>query len=193
MSPGPDLALVIKNCLGGNFRSGFVTAAGIASALLIHVSYCMFGVALVISESPTLFLIIKFLGAAYLFYLGISLLRDSSRVSLDSGQKGPIAERYRSLYFSGLLCNLLNPKATLFVLSLFTQLLDPATSLAGKAYMGLVIGLVTLGWFAFISHFLTYKKFRSLFFTLQPFISKFLGLCLCFLALSILVSSGMNS
>ena len=74
MSPGPDFAIVTKNCLTGTFRTGVLTALGVSFALLVHVTYCLFGIALLIAETPALFLGLKYLGAAYLLYLGIRML-----------------------------------------------------------------------------------------------------------------------
>ena len=77
ISPGPDFAMVMRNCLSaGTFRAGFLTALGIACALYFHVTYCLLGIALVIQESPVLFHLLKYLGAAYLFYLGIMMLKE---------------------------------------------------------------------------------------------------------------------
>ena len=63
MSPGPDFAIVVKNCLRGKFREGFWTSLGVGAALMIHVSYCILGVAWVIYESPFVFHLIKYAGA----------------------------------------------------------------------------------------------------------------------------------
>lgn len=71
ISPGPDFAMVIKNSLLYSRRAGIYTALGVSVSLLIHAVYCILGLALVISRSLLAFSIIKYLGAAYLIYIGI--------------------------------------------------------------------------------------------------------------------------
>lgn len=76
ISPGPDFAMVVRNSLGARWKSGFLTALGVAAALIIHISYCLFGIGLIIQESPFIFNLIKYAGATYLFYLGVCLLKE---------------------------------------------------------------------------------------------------------------------
>lgn len=74
MSPGPDMIVVIKNSLLSR-RLGIFTALGIASAIFIHVGYCIAGVGVIISQSIILFSIVKVLGALYILYIAYQLLR----------------------------------------------------------------------------------------------------------------------
>lgn len=185
MSPGPDFAIVTKSCLTGNFRSGFLTSLGVASAIFIHVSYCIFGIALVIQESPTLFHVIKYIGAAYLFYLGIMLLKE--KISPEGSLKDANAEikRKHNPFLSGFLCNLLNPKATLFVLSIFSQFIDPNMNLLGKALMGSIFAVVVFVWFIFLSYLITHRLLQRHFARFQMVITKVMGIILCILAVCV--------
>lgn len=187
MSPGPDFAVVTKNCLSGNFRNGFLSALGVACALMIHLTYCIFGIALIIAESPSLFYILKYLGAGYLFYLGVILLKD--KVGPEGTSKKAQIQKGRKSFMSGFFCNLLNPKCTLFMLSLFTQFIDPGMSLFEKAIFGAVILFVSLGWFIFLSFLITHHLFRKHFARFQLAISKTMGVMLCLLALYVAVST----
>jgi RhtB (resistance to homoserine/threonine) family protein len=188
MSPGPDFAVVTKNAISGDFRKGLLCSLGVAAALVIHLTYCVFGIAFVILESPTLFYALKYLGAAYLFYLGIQLLRERRSVAL---AKEPLPHQKRGAPFvSGFLCNLLNPKCTLFMLSLFTQFIDPQSTLFEKALFGLVILAMTFGWFVFLSFLITHRYFQRHFARFQFAICKVMGVGLCLLALYVaLISS----
>ncbi len=69
-SPGPDLALVLKNSLESGRKAGIYSALGIALGIAVHVSYSVLGLAVLISKSILLFNIIKLIGAAYLIYIG---------------------------------------------------------------------------------------------------------------------------
>ncbi len=180
MSPGPDFAVVTKNCLSGHFRNGFLSALGISCALLIHLTYCVLGIALIIAESPSLFYTLKYLGAGYLIYLGIMLLKD--KTGPEGVPKKIQAHIGRRAFISGFFCNLLNPKCTLFLLSLFTQFIDPSMSLFEKAIFGGVIFSVTLGWFVFLSFLMTHHRLQKHFGRFQVIISKVMGVMLCLLA-----------
>ncbi len=179
MSPGPDFALVTKNSLSGSFRSGFLTTLGIFAALFIHITYCVLGIALIISQSPLIFNIIKYLGAAYLFYLGIMLLKEKSSPS-KSPSKHPQKNRP---FLSGFLCNLLNPKATLFILSLFTQFIDPMMPFWSKFALGSIIAFMALLWFTLLTYLITHSYLNKHFAKFQAIITKVMGVVLCLLSL----------
>lgn len=186
MSPGPDFAVVTRNCLSGTFRVGFLTSLGVACALLVHVTYCLFGIAFLIAETPLLFTSLKYLGAAYLFYLGIRMLIEKN-TSPEGSVHDSVAKppRKRQAFLSGFLCNLLNPKATLFVLSLFTQFIDPSASLLEKFRLGSVIAIVVFIWFVFLSYLITHRLLQKHFARFQFLITKVMGVVLCFLAISV--------
>lgn len=190
MSPGPDFAIVTKNCLtAGTFRAGFLTALGVATAVLVHVSYCLFGLAIVIQESPTIFLILKYLGAAYLFYLGVILLKE--KISPEGSPKLANAQikKKHNPFLSGFLCNMLNPKCTLFVLSLFTQFIDPSMNFLGKALMGSMFALIVFVWFVLLSYLITHRLLQKHFARFQLVITKAMGVILCCLAIYVAVFS----
>jgi RhtB (resistance to homoserine/threonine) family protein len=190
ISPGPDFAIVTKNCLSARtFRAGFLTALGVASAVLIHVTYCLFGLAIVIQESPTLFNILKYLGAGYLFYLGVMLLKE--KTSPEGSPKLADAElkKKHKPFISGFLCNLLNPKCTLFVLSLFTQFIDPSMNFLGKALMGSIFAVIVFVWFVLLSYLITHRLLQKHFARFQLIITKSMGVILCCLAIYVAVFS----
>ena len=81
VTPGPDFVIVARNSLKYNRRSGILTALGVATAVWIHVLYTLAGIGFLLSKSIILFSIVKMLGAAYLVYLGISCLRNSSSIT----------------------------------------------------------------------------------------------------------------
>ena len=121
MLPGPDFAIVTKNTLLHSRRSGIFTSFGIGSAILIHMTYCALGLAIVIYNSIILFNIIKYIGSAYLIYLGItSLLSKVPEKILTKENKIKKADLSGFISFrQGFLCNLLNPKATLSKIKYF--------------------------------------------------------------------------
>ena len=89
ISPGPDFAMVTKNSLLYSRKHGVYCALGISMSLLIHTVYCVLGLAVIISKSLLAFTVIKYLGAAYLTYIGVkSLLAKREQITPDSKQSG---------------------------------------------------------------------------------------------------------
>ncbi len=185
ISPGPDFAIVTRNCISGTFRSGCLTALGVSCALLVHMTYCLFGIAIVIQESPVLFHLLKYLGAGYLFYLGILILKEKiSPEGSPTTAQATIKKKHKP-FLSGFLCNLLNPKATLFILSLFTQFIDPTMSFFAKAFLGSIFAFVVFIWFVLLSYLITHRLLQKHFAKFQLVITKAMGIILCFLALCV--------
>lgn len=131
ISPGADFAMVVRNsCLYGR-TTGLLAAAGVAAGVLVHVTYTMLGVGLLIASSTVLFTAIKLAGAAYLVYIGVRTFFARNDLAVDLESK-PGLSRLGALR-TGFLTNALNPKTTLFVVSTFTQVVGPDTGLWRQA------------------------------------------------------------
>ncbi|MCO8164773.1 LysE family transporter [Pseudomonas sp. 21LCFQ010] len=148
ISPGPDFAMVTRNSLMLSRRAGVFTALGIGLGVLVHVSYTLVGVGLLIQQSLWLFNAIKLAGAAYLIYLGVKmLLAKPGAVATAAAASMSDAMALRT----GLLTNALNPKTTIFIVSLFMQVVRPDTSLATQIGYGAFISLAHMAWFALVA------------------------------------------
>jgi RhtB (resistance to homoserine/threonine) family protein len=178
ITPGPDFAIVTKNALVYPRRVALFTAWGIASGIAIHSTYCIFGLAWVIADSPTLFNTVKYLGAAYLIYLGVKIWwphKQQPQTSADGAiALAPSISVWQG-FKEGFLCNLLNPKATLFMLGLFTLAIKPLTPWWERAFYGIWIVLVTLLWFLFVATIITNPHVRAKIWRLQPMAVKVMG------------------
>lgn len=138
VSPGSDFALTLRNSLVYSRQAGIYTAIAVRAGNLVHTTYSIVGIGAIISRSILLFNVLKWLGAVYLFYIGIKSLRAKKQSYQVSSQK-QTKDISRCLAFRiGLLANLLNPKATLFYL-VFTQIIHPATPLAAQVVIALSI------------------------------------------------------
>ena len=147
LSPGPDFFLVVKNAARYSRRAALMTAMGVNCAVATHMAYCVAGLAVVITTTPWLFMLLKYAGAAYLIWIGIQALRahGGSKLDLKNVAQEPVT--LGKAFLQGYLCNLLNPKATLFFLSMFTQVLNVDSGLGEKLwYAGIILGLSTLWW-----------------------------------------------
>lgn len=189
-SPGPDFAVVLRHCVQGGTRIGVYTAFGVGAGILLHVAYCLLGVALLLSRSPTLFTATKWLAAAYLLYLGVMALR-SARLQhpADTEVDTAVSLQPRSAVVLGFLTNGLNPKATLFFLALFTVVIDPETPLSVQVFYGAYLALATFAWFALLSVILGRRRVRDFLLRSGVWFERGMGVVLILLAMQLLVSA----
>ncbi len=150
VSPGADFAMVTRNSLMLSRRAGVLTAVGIALGVLVHVAYSIAGIGLLIAKSIVLFNALRLIGAGYLVYLGITMLR-AQPVDPRQSTVPAMAISDRAALRIGFFTNALNPKTTLFVLSLFTQVIHPQTPLVVQLGYGAFISLAHLIWFSLVA------------------------------------------
>jgi RhtB (resistance to homoserine/threonine) family protein len=148
ISPGPDMLLVMRNTLVRDRHYGTFTALGVLTGNLIHIGYCVVGIAVLVSRNPVLFQVLRFAGAIYLIYLGIQDLRNASHENINRcSPDAPCGSAYRQ----GFINNLLNPKGSLFYLGVFTQVITPDMSLTQMALLIVVMMTVsTMFWVIFV-------------------------------------------
>lgn len=175
ISPGPDFAVVVRNSLIYSRKTALLTALGIALGILVHVAYTLFGLGVVIRESAWLFLIVKWLGAGYLLYIGYQGLKAKKTTrGLDQAKHiGDISPL--SALWSGFLTNALNPKCMLFFVSLFSIVISPNTPLFIMFIYGLIIFVETLVWFSFVAFCLSGKRTRDRFNAVGHWIERITG------------------
>ncbi|NJW54001.1 LysE family translocator [Salinimicrobium oceani] len=118
LSPGPDIVYVLVQGMTNGKKFGIVTAAGLVSGIIIHTSLVAFGVSAIIKQSEMLFLIIKILGACYLFYLAWQVYKSEPVIDLRT-QTSANKKQLLSLFKRGFLMNVLNPKVAIFFLAFF--------------------------------------------------------------------------
>lgn len=124
--PGQDMTLVISRALSWGTRAGVVTAAGVSVGLLVHTVLVTLGVGTLLQTSDWLFAVLKFAGALYLLYLGVSLLRASGGLALTNGQGAPASTL--QIFAQGALSNMSNPKILLFYLAFLPQFVPARVS-----------------------------------------------------------------
>lgn len=185
MSPGPDFAIVTRYGLSGSRRAAIMATAGISSALVIHILYCLMGIVVVLESYPWLFSLIQSAGALYLAYLGVKLLLPD-RAAHAPPEKKRLGQ---NAFAVGFLTNLLNPKASLFLLSLFAEFITPSTPLLSKIVYGVLVPLVAFSWFLFLSIMLTHRHFLPHLQRYQAFFLKAMGCLLLLLAGWVLFSA----
>ncbi|MGQ8705741.1 LysE family transporter [Serratia sp. TSA_198.1] len=151
ISPGPDFAMVSRNSLLLSRRAGVLTACGIGAGVVTHVSYTLVGVGVLIQQSLWLFTLLKVIGAAYLIYLGVGMLRHAGAAAAAPSHADTAATSDFAALKIGFLTNVLNPKTTIFIVSLFMQVVNPQTPLSVQIGYGLFIALAHILWFAAVA------------------------------------------
>ncbi len=146
ITPGPDTLLIVSRSSAGGWRSGAAAALGIGAGCLVHTLAAAIGVSALIAASADAFAAIKWLGAAYLLYLGVRLLFLRSSAG---GEPSPTRDTAaRSSFVQGLLTNVLNPKVALFFLAFLPQFVDPGASdkAVPLVWLGLIFNANGLLW-----------------------------------------------
>jgi RhtB (resistance to homoserine/threonine) family protein len=173
ISPGPDFAMVSRNSLLLSRRTGVLTAIGIAAGVCVHVTYTLLGVGLLIQQSLWLFNLIKLAGAAYLIFLGIKMLRAKPATEQMTDTQPPLSS-FGALR-TGFLTNVLNPKTTIFIVSLFMQVVQPQTSLAVQLGYGAFIALAHAAWFSAVALFFSSDSVRGRLLAVRHWIDRVFG------------------
>lgn len=187
-SPGPDFVMVVKNALGYGRSTGIRTAIGIGLGIGVHVLYCTFGLALIISKSIVAFSIIKRAGAAYLVYIGIKSLRARwSSMTIKTHEYKRSISRYKALVI-WFFTNVLNPKATMFFLGLFTLVITPNTSQTLIVLAGISMILLTMVWFSFVTLCLTQTHIQRMYYKAENIINKLFGWILIVFGIKVALS-----
>ena len=175
-SPGPDFAIVVRESVAHGRRAGTWTALGVGTGIFVHVAYSLLGIGLIVSQSIVLFNALKWLAAAYLFYIGIKALRakpaapGSLEVAAEDVERSP-----RGAFMAGFVTNGLNPKATLFFLSLFTVVINPHTPLAVQAGYGVYLAFATATWFCLVAMLFSQQRVRAGFARMGHWFDRLMG------------------
>jgi RhtB (resistance to homoserine/threonine) family protein len=189
-SPGPDFALVTRQALMSGRRAGFYTSVGIALGLSVHIVYSALGMAALVAGSAEWMKVVKVIGGLYLVFLGIKGLRSRPRVAVDIGWKKE--QRARSGcrdILAGALCNVFNPKAPIYFLSLFTIVLSPDLPPVTLCIYGIWIMIIQFLWFAAVTLFFTHSAVRRRFLAIGHWLDRVFGVVMVALGLRVLAST----
>jgi RhtB (resistance to homoserine/threonine) family protein len=195
-SPGPDFAIVLKQSIAHGRRPAIWTAIGVGTAILLHVGYSLLGLGLLIRGSELWFNVVKYLGAAYIAWLGVQSLRakphdvaaSDERQRVDAPALGA-TPRARGAFLTGFLTNALNPKCTLFFISLFVLIVSPRTPKLIQAGYGLWMAAATMAWFSLVAVLFTQADVRRRFLRHGHWIERALGVVFLAFAVSLLFAS----
>ena len=142
ITPGPAVLYIVTRSIDQGRRAGLVSMLGVHVGTLVHVAAAAVGLSAVLVASATAFTAVKWLGAAYLVYLGVRRILDRTVTgSVPSGRP----RRLRRAFLDGVVVNTLNPKTALFFLAFLPQFVDLSRGRAGAQILGLGLLFVLLG------------------------------------------------
>lgn len=155
LTPGPDVLYIVSHALRQGARAGMVAALGITAGCFVHILAAAAGVSALMAASATAFTVLKWVGAAYLVYVGLRMLLSGPPAAMDSvadSGRPSWTPGMKSIFFRGFWTNALNPKVALFFLAFVPQFIGPGVE--HKALAFLLLGLlfnfnglwVNLGW-----------------------------------------------
>ncbi|MEN7547315.1 LysE family translocator [Rapidithrix thailandica] len=148
ITPGADTMYIIGRSIAQGKRAGIYSVLGISSGILVHTIFASLGLSVILAKSALAFMIVKYLGAAYLIYLGIKMLAQGGGKDVLAESIAPDKASYQKIYFSGMLTNVLNPKVALFFLAFLPQFVAPSISdpMLPFLFLGTVFTLTATVW-----------------------------------------------
>lgn len=162
-SPGPDFALVLRQSITHGRYTAVWTSVGIGTGILVHVSYSLLGLGLLLKSSELWFNALKYAGAFYLAWIGVTALRTRPATG-EEVMPVPSANPGRhGAFLTGFLVNVLNPKAALFFIALFSVVINPQTPRLVQAVYGGWMSAATMAWFTVVSLVFTRESVRRTF------------------------------
>ena len=142
LTPGADMALVARSSAGQGWRAGAAAALGVGAGCGLHIATAALGLGALLASSTAAFALLRWVGAAYLVWLGWGLLRSRPASAADDGAAVVCntAQAWRRMFWQGFLTNALNPKVALFFLAFVPQFIQPGAS--DKALAFVALGMV---------------------------------------------------
>lgn len=192
VSPGAGFAITVRNSTVGSRRAGFMTGFGIVASSFIHKGYTFLGFGLLISQNPTLFMIVKYAGCAHLSYLGLKCLWEGLKKDQKSSwnlEENPSKISSVTSYQGfrmGFLTDLLNPQASLCFMSLVAATVSPETPMKIQLFYGLILLMTSVVWYSCVAFFFSSPPLQKRFLSLRRLFEGLMGGSMLYLSFRLL-------
>jgi len=178
VSPGPDFVVACRNSLLYSRTIGIYTAVGFGLGICVHISYAVFGLSWLIANNELIFTVIQYLGAFYLILIGIQSLRSfQSQIEQETVSASSRISPVRAVRI-GFITNVLNPKATLFFLSLFSTMLNPTVGELTLMVIAVLLVVTTILWFSLVALLISHPRFTTTLKRYEKTVHQFFGVLL---------------
>jgi len=153
LTPGADTMYILTRSISQGRKAGIYSVLGITTGGLIHTVFASFGLSIILAKSATAFAIVKYVGVAYLVYLGIRMIIDK-RNSFDRNSSKMAQIDLKKIYRQGVFTNVLNPKVALFFLAFLPQFINPDYATGTLPFMILGVTFMITGtlWCLFLAY-----------------------------------------
>ena len=187
VSPGPDFVVACRNSLLYSRTIGIYTAVGFGLGICVHISYAVFGLSWLIANNELIFTVIQYLGAFYLMFIGIQSLRSfQSQIGQETVSASSRISPFRAVRI-GFITNVLNPKATLFFLSLFSTMLNQTVGELTLVVIAVLLVVTTILWFSLVALLISHPRFTTVLKRYEKTIQQFFGVLLIGIGVIILI------
>ena len=144
ITPGADTMYILSRSISQGKKAGVLSVLGIVTGTVFHIVFATLGLSILLAKSALAFETVKYLGAAYLIFLGIKSILAKQSKDLAIDQKKQKAS-YTKIYFSGILTNILNPKVALFFLAFLPQFINPIYKNPSISFLALGLTFMCIG------------------------------------------------
>ena len=179
ISPGPAFVMMVRTALTHGRKAGIYLTLGYSTAIAAHVIFVLTGIAVVMAQSVLLFNLMKYAGAAYLFYIGFKAIRAKKDDNLALQAKNNIDTKKHmapaKAFATGFLTEILNPKAVIFFTAVFAQFIDTDTTSSVLMLYGLTPIVIEALWYSCFCIALTHTQIREVFVRCAHWIERICG------------------
>ncbi|MEC8073292.1 MAG: LysE family translocator [Candidatus Thermoplasmatota archaeon] len=182
MSPGPSLAVILRNTISGGRLQGIMTGVGHGLGFGMYALLAVTGLSALLIAHESFFLFLQWSGALVLLWLSYNML-----TYIPSDENGDHSIDNRRGFIEGFLISFLNPKILVFLVAVFSQFIDPQMSQSEKILMAILAGLIDTTWYVLVAAILAGTPLIDFFRSNSLIIDRVIGLVLSLLALALVV------
>ena len=183
MSPGPSLALIIRNTIKKNRFNGILTAISHGLAVSIYALFAVLGLGFLLQTHQEFFIGLKILGSISLLILGIYFFINAKTIENNNYNKQKLSS---NSFLQGFFVAFLNPKILVFFVALFSQFISTEATKMEKLILVLTSGIIDIIWYVFVAVFITTYSIKKFIYSHTDKIEKFMGILLILVSVSIL-------
>ena len=185
MSPGPSLALVIRNNISYNRLAGIMTSIGHGLGIAVYATMAVFGLGLILQTNQSLFLLIQVLGLIFLFFLGVLFIFQKNSVEIINKNKD---QKQINSFFQGFLIAIINPKILIWFTAIYSQFISVEANMTFNIILISTASIIDATWYIIISLIITGYGIKNFLIDKKYLIQKITGLILLIISLSLLLN-----